>query len=406
MEFKMDMQNERVELATAAKPVCRLLAAAFLALASEAQCAGTSASAAEIPAGMQFGVTFGFYAPGGYMGSEAAMREIDAIAAAGANWVTVVPIVWQDSWSSDFQYKDFALSQSDLDLKDAIDYIHSKGMKVQLRPMLECKDGIGRLGVWLMKDRERMKGRVCRYRTNWFRSMKERSVYYARIAERTKCEVFCIDSELDKMVEENEKWKAVVSAVREVYSGPVTSCHTLHTGDVDFLGFLADKSHWFYDLDFLSISYYCAARGNDELDNDLSVDDMKARLGPALGRMRAIAAAYGRPLLFGECGCTSCRAGASSPSAYTSKEVDEEEQARYMDALFGVFAKEPWCLGFHWWKWDQHSPPPNCADPAQTRRFDFTIKGKKAEAVFRRWSLDVKAWNSNKGANNNEAHVP
>lgn len=200
------------------------------------------AAAAGSPREVQWGVTFGFYAPTGYMGSDKAKEEIDAIAAAGANWVTVVPIVWQDSYCSDLQYKDFAHSQSDLDLKDAIDYIHSKGMKVQLRPMLECKDGIGRLGVWMIRDRERMPGRVCDHRAKWFKSMAERSVYYARIAERTKCELFCLDSELDKMVEENEKWKSVVAAVREVYSGPVTSCHTLHTGAVDFQKFLAENS--------------------------------------------------------------------------------------------------------------------------------------------------------------------
>ena len=138
------------------------------------------AAFAESQKEIQWGVTFGFYAPTGYMGSDKAKEEIDVIAAAGANWVTVVPIVWQDSYCSDLQYKDFAHSQSDLDLKDAIDYIHSKGMKVQLRPMLECKDGIGRLGVWMIRDRERMPGRVCDHRAKWFKSMAERSVYYAR----------------------------------------------------------------------------------------------------------------------------------------------------------------------------------------------------------------------------------
>ena len=336
---------------------------------------------------IQWGVTFGFYAPVGYMGSEKAMAEIDAIAAAGANWVTVVPIVWQDSYCADFQYKDFAHSQSDIDLKDAIDYIHAKGLKVQLRPMLECKDGIGRLGVWMMKDRERMPGRVCDYRTKWFRSMVERSVYYARIAERTKCELFCLDSELDKMVEENEKWKSVVAAVRKVYSGPVTSCHTLHTGAVDFKKFLADKNHWFYDLDFLSISYYCQARKRDEIGVDLSVDDMRERLSPALANMREIAEMYGRPILMGECGCTSSQGGAAAPSGYVTKVVDEVEQARYIEALFKTFKDEPWCLGFHWWKWDQHCPAKGW-EGASGLAVDFTIKGKQAEAVFRSFAKE------------------
>ena len=314
----------------------------------------------KIPEGVQWGVTFGFYATNGYFSSSVAKDEIEAIARAGATWVTVVPTVWQDEGASTFQYKDFVHTPNDIELMEAIDLIHAKGMKVQLRPMLECKDGYGRLGVWMNKDRERMPGRVSDGRARWFASMRDRSVYYARIAERTKCELFCLDSELDKMVEENAKWKSVVAAVRGVYSGPVTSCHTLHTGEVDFLAFLAKKDHWFYDLDFLSISYYCPARRKDQMGAALTVDD-------------------------GECGCSSTQNGARSPSAVFAT-VDEDEQANYMEALFRVFAKETWCRGFHWWKWDQNSPTKPDSTREDTLARDFTIRGKKAEAVFRRWS--------------------
>ena len=43
------------------------------------------AASAESQREIQWGVTFGFYAPTGYMGSDKAMKEIDAIAAAGWN---------------------------------------------------------------------------------------------------------------------------------------------------------------------------------------------------------------------------------------------------------------------------------------------------------------------------------
>ena len=221
---------------------CHLLLAAGICLLANV---ARAERAWKIPEDFQWGVTFGFYATNGYFSSSVAKNEIEAIARAGATWVTVVPTVWQDEGASTFQYKDFAHTPDDIELMDVIDLIHAKGMKVQLRPMLECKDGYGRLGVWMNKDRERMPGRVSDGRTRWFASMRERSVHYARIAQRTKCELFCLDSELDKMVEESAKWKSVVAAVRGVYSGPVTSCHTLHTGEVDFLAFLAKKDHWF-----------------------------------------------------------------------------------------------------------------------------------------------------------------
>ena len=124
--------------------------------------------AATIPDGMQWGVTFGFYATNGYFGSVEAKAQINAIAKSGATWVTVVPTVWQDAWSSTSQYKDFAHTPDDIELMDAIDLIHAKGMKVQLRPMLECKDGNGRLGFGrcLHTSATRMPIRMAdRYRT-------------------------------------------------------------------------------------------------------------------------------------------------------------------------------------------------------------------------------------------------
>ena len=346
------------------------------------------ADAGEIPAGTQWGVTFGFYAKNGYFGSDEARAEVDAMKAMGVNWVTVVVNVWQDAYCSTLQYKDFLYGQSDLDLADIIDYIHAKGMKVQLRPMLECKDGVGRLGVSMMWDRERIPGRVCDYRTRWFESMRQRSVYYARIAERTKCEIFSIGSELDLMIRENAKWKSVVAAVRKVYSGALTSCHTLHCGVIDYIDVLKDKDHWFYDLDFLSISYYCKARGRDELEKELSVEDMMKRLEPAREQMRAIAKAYGKPLQFGECGCTSSAGGAAEPSGYARPDAkpDEAEQARYMEALFRTFKDEPWCLGFHWWGWGRLSPIRPEEDLAYEIRRGFQLKGKAAAKVFSRYA--------------------
>ena len=336
-----------------------------------------------VPDEMQMGVTFGFYAPQGYFGSARARNEVEAMARAGVTWVTVVPTVWQDASDSSLQYKDFERSQSDLDLADIIDYIHSKGMKVQLRPMLECKDGCGRLGVLVPKDKTRM-GISRSRRSDWFRSMAARSAYYARIAERTKCEIYCLDSEFDLMIEESAKWKAVIAAVRRVYSGPVTSCHTVHTNAIDYRKVLANRNHWFYDLDFLSLSYYIPARRKEDGLKPLTVEEMMRNMEPARKKMREIARLYGKPLTFGECGCTSARGKARSPSWYGVAPADENEQATYMEALFRMFASEPWCRGFHWWSWDVLWPiiPDTCA----LRKMDFSIRGKKAEGVFRAWS--------------------
>ena len=64
-----------------------------------------------------------------------------------------------------------------------------------------------------------------------------------------------------------------------------------------------------------------------------------------------------------------------------------------MEALFRVFAHEEWCRGFHWWKWDQHSSLKKGVTREQVRMRDFTIKGKRAEKVFRRWATGTKESN-------------
>ena len=68
---------------------------------------------------------------------------------------------------------------------------------------------------------------------------------------------------------------------------------------------VSDKSHWFYDLDVLSISAYVPARPQG-CTNDLSVADMMANLAPLRDKLRRVAKIYGKPMMFGECGCGEC----------------------------------------------------------------------------------------------------
>ena len=238
------------------------------------------------------GVTLGFYAKNGYFSSAKAKEEVDEIAKTGVDWIVLVVTVMQEGYSSTRQFRDFEQTPNDIEIKEIIDYIHGKGLHVQLRPMLECYDGLGRLGVQFTSDRERMPGKPCTYASRWFESMKQRSVYYARIAALTGCELFCLDSELDRIIMFHKEWKAVIRAVREVYHGPVTSCHTVHTGVIDFEKELQKPDHWFYDLDALSLSDYirCADRGG------LSAEEMAENMIPERDRLRRIAALYKKPV--------------------------------------------------------------------------------------------------------------
>jgi hypothetical protein len=323
------------------------------------------------------GVTFGFYARNGYFSTKAAKEEIDAIVACNVKWIALTPTVMQEAYCATRQFRDFENTPDDFELTEMINYIHSKGIKVQLRPMLECFDGQGRNQVWFPPDRERIPGKVSDYWSKWFQSMTLRSVHYAKLAQRTGCELFGLDSELDKTVDKNAEWKQVIQRVREVYDGPITSCHTR---EVDFLRAVENKNHWFYDLDMLSISFYY--KGAEHPDS--TVEEMVECLKEPKEYCRKIAEIYGKPFFFGECGCTSSQFGARSPSGWSSKAAYcGEEQSNYLEAILKSFWNEPWWYGLYWWKWDEQNDRKNFYDPAGDK--GFIVKGKPASNLMREW---------------------
>lgn len=307
------------------------------------------------------GVTFGFRAKRGYYSSEEGKAEARAIAESGADWVVLIATVFQEHTYSTRQFSDFVMTPTDDEIIEMINYLHSLGLRVQLRPMLETLDGAGRLAVWFPEDDingGRIPGTSRNELTLWFESMTERAVHYAKIAQKAKCEIYCLDSELDRLVSYGERWKKVIEEVRKVYSGLLTSCHTTHLGLIDYDVVLSNKNRWFFDLDFLSLSCYHMA-GNYEMTKEEMVEGFKGQVE----RFRRYAKLYGKPILFGEFGCN----------------FDSKRQADYMSTVIELFSKEDWWYGFYWWKWDEQVPRP------LSERW-YPIKNREGAKVLKEWS--------------------
>ncbi len=327
------------------------------------------------------GVTFGFWGTRGYFLSDKARHLVDRMLDLNINWCVLTPLVMQDTPNTPRQYFDYELCPTDYEIETIIEYIHGKNIRVDLRPMIECQTGDGRLQVGFPPDRERIPGRRSDCWERWFRSMRARSVHYAEIAERRSCEMYCLDSELDLTVGHTTSYKQVIEAVRQVYRGPVSSCHTSHTGLVDFEKSLADSRHWFHELDVLQIS--CYAQGADR--PGASVPEIIERLKPERDRFRRMAGLFGKPILFGEVGCTSSHGGAMHPSGWSGDGgYAPNEQANYLEAVLETFWPESWWTGLYWWKWDENINRPQWStDPAGNK--GFTLLDKPAAEVMRRW---------------------
>ncbi len=327
----------------------------------------------------QRGMTFGFYARRGVYSSEWARREILKMRRLGVDCVGLIVTVFRENDYSTREFLDFAESPGELETARLIDFIHAEGMKVMLRPMLESHDGNGRLQVNFAPDRERIPGKVSAAWSRWFDSFRARTRVMATLAAETGCEFYGLDSELDCTVSHRHEWKEVIKVARECFPGPITSCHTHNK--FDFETELADPAHWFRDLDFLQTSFY--RQGADA--PGWTADQMVEKLIPERDRYRRIATLLGKPVMFGECGCTSSTGGAVSPSGWRGNGgYAPEEQANYLEAVCRLFWPEPWFRGLYWWKWDEENPRRQFSDdPAGDK--GFILDGKPAADTLKHW---------------------
>jgi hypothetical protein len=328
------------------------------------------------------GMNFGFWARAGYYGSPAAAEAVDRMADTGIDHVCVIVTVNSDTAFSLRQYRDFINTPSDLELARIIDRIHAKGMKAHLRPMLECIDGLQRCHISFPDDGLIIPGRPFTYWQQWFDSFQARSVYYARLARETGCEVYGLDSELDKTARHNGHWKRVVAAVRAEYRGHLTASFT-EGCPIDDL--LARPDCWFRDLDSLGLSMYAALGKPGEDLAGLTITELAGRVAHLVARDRARAASLGKPVYFGEIGCCATVGATSNPCYWNHPGgYDGEEQARYLDALMTAYWQEPWWMGAYWWKWEEQNDRPQFrTDPRGDK--GFTLHGKPAQGVMKRW---------------------
>lgn len=323
-------------------------------------------------------MTFGFYARNGYFGSSEARAQVEKMAALNINWVCLVVTVLQESYASGRQFRDFEITPADDELRDIIDYIHEKGMKVQLRPMLECWDGTQRIHIQFPADNQIIPGKPVTHCSRWFESMTQRTLHYARLATRAGCEAYGLDSELDLIAGFNQPWKEVVAAARSVFSGHLTSSHT---PTANFEKQLTTPNHWWFDLDSLGTSFYHPVSEHP----GSTMDEMVEHLEVWRNHHRKIAALYGKPYYFGEVGCCSTAGATCKPHGWDNPGgFDGNEQAMFLEAVLRTFWDEPWWMGMYWWKWDEQNDRPWFRDdPAGDK--GFTLDGKPAADVLRDW---------------------
>lgn len=298
------------------------------------------------------GMTWGFMGVRGTWATEKASASMEAMSeTTGVNWTAIAFSAYQATpFSTEIPYWEEPTVTDD-EVKWAVAKAKSLGLKVCLKPIVNCADGTWRAHINFFD-----KDVPCEPKwSDWFASYDRYILHFAKIAEETGCEMLCIGCEMVQTDRREREWRELISKVRDVYSGILTyNCDK----------YQEDNVVWWDDLDVISSSGYYPIQ---DWDNQLD-------------RIEAVVRKFNKPFIFMEAGCPSRTGSASIPNDWTFQgAVNETEQADFYRTMFGKCSGRDWVQGFMLWDW-----------PAELYRRDeasaddgYCVYGKEAEAVIR-----------------------
>ena len=215
---------------------------------------------------------------------------------------------------------------TDDELIEIITYAKELGLRVILKPLVNCKDGTWRAHINFF-DQEI----VCEPRwSNWFKSYTKYQVHYANIAEQMQCEMFIVGCEMVQAERRVDEWRKLIQDVKKVYTGLVS-----YNTDK----YQEDNVTWWDAVDVISSSGYYPIH---DWDNQIQ-------------RIEKVVLKYNKPFFFAEAGCPSREGSSHIPNDWEHVgALSLEEQANYYQVMFDKCKDVDWIKGFGLWDWKSH----------------------------------------------------
>jgi hypothetical protein len=242
---------------------------------------------------------------------------------------------------------------TDKSIEHAIKTCHLLGMKVMLKPHVDCLDGRSSRADIVASD-------------GWFASYKDMILRYARLAAANNVEVFSIGAELEgtTVFGWEARWRDIIASVREVYGGYlVYSASWSEYEDVPFWNL----------MDFIGINAYFPLTDK----NDPTKEELTQAWNGIADKIESWLAArrLNKGVIFTELGYVSSDGTNKEPWAMLINREDQKEQADCLDAALSVLSGREWFRGAYIWQYfpqDRWNP------------LGFSVRGKKAEEVLKK----------------------
>ena len=215
---------------------------------------------------------------------------------------------------------------TDDELLEMISYAKSLGLRIILKPLVNCKNGTWRAHINFfdvdVPGEPQWK--------NWFRSYTEYQLHYAKIAEKMNCEMLIIGCEMVQAQRIEEHWRNLIKQVRGIYSGLIS-----YNTDK----YQEEYVSWWDAVDVISSSGYYPVK---DWDNQLD-------------RIEKTIEKYNKPFFFAESGCPSRIGSSNIPNDWAHKgDISLYEQADYYSVMFKKVSQRSWIQGFGLWDWQSH----------------------------------------------------
>ncbi|SEF50568.1 hypothetical protein SAMN04487934_101381 [Eubacterium ruminantium] len=316
------------------------------------------------------GYTWGFFSKEGEFLTKEAEASMRRLASNGLDWICITVNAWQETFYSTKIFSLYGRTQTDEEVIHAVKMAKELGLKVCLKPMVNCLDGAWRARINFPTEE------YCSYWDEWFGSYKNFMLHYAKMAERLGCEMLCTGCEMAGMDSQAARCRDMISEVRKVYTGIVM--HNINHGD-------ELRFPWLDCVDVIGISGYYPV--TDE--NNKGIDTMRKRWQEIIKGLEVCHEKYNKPIMFAEIGVRNEQGCTMYPWDFKDrpdKPLDEQEQSDFYESAMEATWDIPWFAGYFWWDWKAVIPP---IEKAKVNR-DFTIYGKMAEETLKRFYTNAR----------------
>lgn len=270
-----------------------------------------------------------------------------------SNFVILAPNGLQDTAQSEEICYTSEATVSDDELKGMIDYAKELGMRVALKPTVNCKNGTWRAHVNFFDEDVVCEPKWC----NWFESYTEFQLHYARLAKEMGVEMHIAGCEMVMAEHREAEWRKLIADIRSEFDGLVS-----YNTDK----YQEHNVKWWDAVDVISSSgYYPLEDWENQLD-----------------RIEAVVKKFQKPFFFAEAGCMSIVDSNKVPNDWTVQgEADAKGQVDWYEAMFQACLKREWVKGMAFWSWSSHLYTKNDA----LKRKDYEIYAKPAEKIVKKY---------------------